>query len=157
MKIVSNSMFTLALGTIALGFATQACAIAPGTDPSQEPAATTATEQTGTTAQDLSILGIKIPEPKLTIGVGNTPPVTINPVGTISDILPAGGIKIDPIKPIDQILAILSKPVAVDVGVKVGVGGTSTNVNTGIELPGLPLPQIPDPWAATGGITIVGP
>ncbi|MGO9838465.1 MAG: hypothetical protein ACLP1X_30150 [Polyangiaceae bacterium] len=129
MKINSSRvMFT----AFALGLSLQACGGAPDGDPS--------TEATGKTAQELSILGIPIPEPSIGVSIGDAG-ITINPLGTIDELLPPQGINIDPIKPVNTILGDLSKPVSVGVtlpGVELGLSGQ------------IQFPTLPDPFGDAG-------
>ena len=126
---------------LALGFALQACGGAPDSGP------TSSEDKTAQSAQDLSILGIPIPQPTLTIGLGDAS-VKIDPIGTIDGVLPEQGITLpDPLQPIDTLLSDLDK--GISVGASVG------DVSVGIKLPGIELPELPDPFA-DGGIQIIG-
>jgi len=123
---------------IAVGFSLQGCGAAPDGSPG--------TEVTGKSAQDLSILGIPIPEPTVGVSVGDAG-VTINPIGTIQELLPPQGIRIDPVAPVNDLLGDLSKPVSVGVtlpGVEVGLTGQ------------IQFPTLPDPFG-DGGIPILTP
>ena len=132
---------------LALGLALQACGGAPDSDPTSQTAQ--ATEQTGKSQADLSILGIQIPEPKLTVGVGDASIININPIGTIDTLIPEQGIKLpDPIAPVNQVVGLVGDGVSASVS----VGGDSIK----LTLPGIELPQIPDPFADAGGIQIIG-
>jgi hypothetical protein len=130
-------MHSIAVAVAALGFALQGCGGAPDTGPS--------TESTGKSAQDLSILGIPVPAPTFSIGIGDAG-LTINPLTPIQDLLPPQGVKVDPVTPVNDILGVLSKPISVGVtapGIEIGLQG------------GLQLPQLPDPFE--GGIPILTP
>jgi hypothetical protein len=130
MKIKSSwVIFTAA---VAIGISLQACGGAPDGNPS--------TEATGKSAQDLSVLGIPIPEPSIGLSVGDAG-ITINPLGTIDELLPPSGINIDPFKPVNTILGDLSKPVSVGVtlpGVELGLSGD------------IQFPTLPDPFGDAG-------
>jgi hypothetical protein len=141
-----NALVAARIVTFALGFALQACGGAgPDGDPSAGPSAA---EKTGSTQQDLTLLGIQIPEPKLTLGLGDAG-ITIDPLGTIGELVPPKGIRLpDPITPIDQLVGDLDK--GGSASVKVG------NIGLSVKLPGLDLPELPDPLADGGGIEIIG-
>ena len=125
------------LAVCAVGFSLQACGGAPDGQPVEK------------SAQDLSIFGVAIPAPTVTITAGDHS-ATIDPVGVVDSLLPDGGIKIpDPITPVDSIIS------ALDNGVSVGLTAPGIELGGTIGLP-IPLPQIPDPFAAAGGITIIG-
>ena len=129
------------VAALALGFALQACGGAPDSGP------TSSEDKTAQSAQDLSILGIPIPQPTLTIGLGDAS-VKIDPIGTIDGVIPEQGIALpDPLKPIDTLLSDLDK--GISVGASVG------DVSIGIKLPVIELPELPDPFA-DGGIQIIG-
>jgi len=129
--------------SLALGLALQACGGAPDSDPT-----TAQTEQTAQSQEDLTIFGIKIPEPTLTFGLGDAG-IKIDPIGTIDTLIPEQGIKIpDPITPVNQLVGVLG-------------GGASASITLGdigltLKLPGIDLPKLPDPFADAGGITIIG-
>lgn len=130
---------TLALG--ALGLSVQACG---GVGPDGEPS-TTAGEKTGQSAQDLSIVGIQLPEPTLTIGL-NDASVRIDPIGTLDELFPPIVLP-DPLKPVNTIIG------AVEDGGTVGV--EAPGIEATVTLPGLPIPTLPDPF--DGGIPIITP
>jgi hypothetical protein len=131
---------------LALGLALQACGGAgPEGDPTAGPSAA---EKTGSTQQDLSFLGIQLPEPKVTLGFGDAG-LTINPIGSIGELVPPKGITLpDPITPIDELVGDLGKGGSASV--------TVGNVGLTLTLPGLDLPKLPDPFADGGGIQIFG-
>jgi hypothetical protein len=135
MKIKSSRvMFT----AFAIGISLQACGGAPDGNPS--------TEATGKSAQDLSVLGIPIPEPTIGLSLGDAG-ITIDPLGTIEELLPPKGITIDPIAPVNTILGDLSKPVSIGVtlpGVELGLAGE------------IQFPTLPDPFP-DGGLQILTP
>lgn len=139
------ALFAAPIATLALGFSLQACG---GAGPDGEPTtASEPSEKTGQTAQDLSIFGIEIPQPTVTIGLGDAS-VKIDPIGTIDTLIPEQGIAIpDPIKPVDQLLGDLGKGVSASVNVG--------DIGVGIKLPGIELPQLPDPFG-DGGIELIG-
>ncbi len=125
------------LAVSAVGFTLQACGGAPDGQP------------VGKSSQALDIFGVPIPEPTVTVSVGDQS-ATINPVGVVDSLLPDGGVKIpDPITPVDQIIG------ALDNGVSVGLSVPGLELGATIGLP-IPLPSIPDPWADAGGITVIG-
>jgi hypothetical protein len=135
MKINSTRVMFAAL---AIGFSLQGCGSAPDGNPS--------TEATGKSAQDLSVLGIPIPEPTIGLSIGDAG-IVINPLGTIDELLPPQGINIDPVKPVNTILGDLSKPVSVGVtlpGVELGLAGE------------IQFPTLPDPFG-DAGIVLLAP
>lgn len=134
------------IATLALGFALSACG---GAGPEVDPTAgQSATEKTGSTGQDLSIFGIQLPEPQVTLGLGDAG-LTINPIGAIGEFVPPKGIRIpDPITPIDQLIGDLDKGASASVSVG--------NVGLTLKLPGIDLPRLPDPFGDGGGIEIIG-
>jgi hypothetical protein len=130
---------TLALG--ALGLSVQACG---GVGPDGQP---TASEKTAQTEQGLSIIGIQLPEPSVTLGF-NDASVRIDPIGIIEELLPPPGLVLpDPFKPVNGIIG------AVEDGGTVGVEVPGITVR--LTLPGLPIPQLPDPF--DGGIPLITP
>lgn len=131
-----------ALALAALCSSVQACG---GVGPDGNPTGTTASEKTGNTSQDLTIIGITLPEPTITIGL-NDASVKIDPIGTISELLPPIVLP-DPFKPVNTVIGVLQ-----DGGT---VGVEVPGVSVGIKLPGLPLPTIPDPF--DGGIPLLVP
>jgi len=138
------ALFATPVAALALGFTLQACGGAPDSDPSQ----TASAEQTAQTQDDLSILGIKLPEPTVSFGLGDAG-ITINPIGTIDTLIPEQGIKLpDPITPVNQILGAVGKGASATVSVG--------DLNLSLKLPGIELPKLPDPLADAGGITIIG-
>ncbi|HEX4445640.1 MAG TPA: hypothetical protein VH044_02860 [Polyangiaceae bacterium] len=130
------------VAALALGFALQACGGAPDSEPtSSEPV-----EKTAQNAQDLSILGIPIPQPTLTIGLGDNS-IKIDPIGAIDSLVPDAGIKLpDPLAPVNTLLSDLDKGLS--------VGATVGDISVGIKLPGIELPPVPDPFK--GGIPVIG-
>ncbi len=139
MKIMNRVTTSLALAaTVAVGLSLQACG---GSGPEGEPVEKS--------AQDLSIFGVPVPAPTVSVSVGDHT-ATVNPVGAIDTLIPQGGIKIpDPLTPVNKVIG------ALDNGVSVGL--TAPCLEVGIALPGLDiLPQLPNPWADAGGITVIG-
>jgi hypothetical protein len=129
MKINSSRVMFAA---VAIGFSLQGCGGAPDGNPS--------TEATGKSAQELSILGIPIPEPSIGLSIGDAG-IVINPLATIDEFLPPQGINIDPVKPVNTILGDLSKPVSVGVtlpGIELGLTGE------------IQFPTLPDPFGDAG-------
>ncbi|MGH7436727.1 MAG: hypothetical protein ACRENE_13720, partial [Polyangiaceae bacterium] len=102
-------------------------------------------ENTGKTAQDLSILGIQLPEPTVTIAL-NDASVEIDPIGLIDQLFPPIVLP-DPFKPVNGVIG------AVEEGGTVRVTTPGLEVNLGI--PGLPIPRLPDPF--DGGISLITP
>ena len=93
------------LAVSAVGFTLQACGGAPDGQP------------VGKSSQALDIFGVPIPEPTVTVSVGDQS-ATINPVGVVDSLLPDGGVKIpDPITPVDQIIGALDNGVSVGLSV----------------------------------------
>jgi hypothetical protein len=151
MKIMSNATLrsrvvgcAAAVAAVVVGVSLQACGGAPEgqTGQSGQPGQA---EQTGSSKQDLTIFGIQIPEPTITVTV-NDAGVTADPLAFIDELLPP--IKIDPITPVNNVIGALDKPL--------GIGLTAGGATVGVEVPGLQLPTIPNPFP-DGGITIVGP
>ena len=84
------ALYAAPLSTLVLGFCLQACGGA-GPDGEPTPGEPTAQEKTGQSTADLSILGLNIPQPTITFGLGDTS-TTINPIGAIpTQIGPPGG------------------------------------------------------------------
>jgi hypothetical protein len=136
MKTILSSRIAV-LAVCAVGFSLQACGGAPEGQP------------VGKSSEDLSIFGVPIPAPTVTVTAGDRT-ATIDPVGVIDQLIPDSGIKIpDPITPVDSIIG------ALDNGVSVGLTAPGIEVGATIGLP-IPLPLFPDPWADAGGITIIG-
>ncbi len=137
-----NRRFTL-LATLALGafgLSVQACGGAPQGEPTAQ------SEKTGTTGQDLSIIGIQIPEPTITVGV-NDASVTVNPIGVIDELLPPVTIP-DPLKPVNTIVG------ALDNGLTVGITAPAVSGSITVRPP-IEIPTLPDPF--DGGIPILVP
>ncbi len=140
-----SALIAAPIVTLALGLALQACG---GAGPDGDPTGSSATEKTGSTQQDLSLLGIPLPEPKVTFGFGDAG-ITIDPIGTIGELVPPKGVRLpDPITPIDELIGDFGKGGSASVS----VGGLGLSV----QLPGLDLPKLPDPLADGGGIEIIG-
>ncbi len=146
MKIIGtrapHSMLIATVALAALGLSVQACS---GAGPEGEP--TASGEKTAQTAQDLSIIGIQLPQPTITIGL-NDASVKIDPIGFITEILPPPTIVFpDPFAPINGIIGVVQDGGTVGVAVP--------GVKLGITLPGLPIPLLPDPF--DGGIPLLTP
>jgi hypothetical protein len=125
------------LAVCAVGFSLQACGGAPDSEP------------VGKSSEALTIFGVPIPQPTVTVTAGDHT-ATIDPVGVIDQLVPDAGVKIpDPITPVDSIIG------ALDNGVSVGLTAPGIEVGATIGLP-IPLPELPDPWADAGGITVIG-
>ncbi|HEX3770905.1 MAG TPA: hypothetical protein VHV30_08585 [Polyangiaceae bacterium] len=144
-----SAIFATPAAALVLGFCLQACGGAPDGEPGQQ----TAEEKTGQSAQDLSIFGIPVPQPTVTIGLGDNS-ATIDPVGTIDNLVPDAGISIpDPLKPVENIVTALGNPISV--GVNVGDLGVS------LKAPPLVPPELSallnslDPFS-DGGIPVIG-
>lgn len=129
---------TVALG--AFGLSVQACGGAPQGEPTAQ------SEKTATAGQDLSIIGIQIPEPTVTVGV-NDASVTINPIGVIDELLPPVTLP-DPLKPVNNLIG------ALDNGLTVGVAAPAVSAQVTVKSP-IELPKLPDPF--DGGIPILVP
>jgi hypothetical protein len=132
MKTISR-IAVLALCTV--GVSLQACGGAPEG------------QSTEKSSQDLSILGVPVPAPTVSVSVGDKT-ATIDPIGVIDSLLPDAGIGIpDPLAPVNNIIGTLDK------GVSVGITLPGIELGGSIGLP-IPLPELPDPF--DGGITIIG-
>jgi len=143
MKMNRTRAYAMLITTLALsafGLSVQACG---GVGPDGEPS--TASEKTAQTGQDLSIIGIQLPEPTVTIGL-NDASIRIDPIGLIGELFPPIVLP-DPLKPINGIIG------AVEDGGTVGV--ELPGLEAHITLPGLPIPELPDPF--DGGISIITP
>jgi hypothetical protein len=141
-KRATRAMLLTTLAAGALGLSVQACG---GAGPDGEPSTTS--EKTAQTGQDLSIIGIPLPEPVLTIGL-NDASVRIDPIGFIGDLLPPPGIVLpDPFQPINTLIG------AVEDGGTLGV--EVPGITARVTLPGLPIPRLPDLF--DGGIPLVTP
>lgn len=129
-----------ALSTVALSL--QACG---GAGPDDQSAVSEPAEKSAKEAQDLSLIGIQLPQPTVTIGL-NDASIRIDPIGLIDELLPPITIP-DPFKPVNGILGAIED------------GGTVSVIAPGVEvkvgIPGLPIPQLPDPF--DGGIPLVTP
>jgi hypothetical protein len=144
-----SALYVAPIATLVLGFCLQAC----GGSPDGEPTASEPQEKTGQSAQDLSILGINIPQPTISFGLGDAS-VKVDPVGTIDSVIPEQGIAIpDPFKPVDNIITGLGKPISASLGVG--------DVGVSLKLPALLPPDLGgfltglDPFA-DGGIQLIG-
>ncbi len=140
MKINRSAILlaTVALG--AFGLSVQACGGAPQGDPTAQ------SENTATTGQDLSIIGIPIPAPTVTIGL-NDASVRIDPIGVLGELLPPVTIP-DPLKPVNGLIGALDNGLTVGVAAP-GVSGSIT------VAPPIEIPKLPDPF--DGGIPILVP
>jgi hypothetical protein len=144
-----SALYVAPIATLVLGFCLQAC----GGSPDGEPTASGPQEKTGQSAQDLSILGINIPEPTISASIGDAG-ITVNPIGTIDGLIPEQGITLpDPFAPVDNILTGLGKPISATVG--------TGDVGITVKLPPLLPPDLGgflsglDPFA-DGGIQLIG-
>jgi hypothetical protein len=139
MKTTHTLVSRIALvATVAVGFSLQACGGAGPEGQSVEKS-----------SQDLTLFGIPVPAPTLTVGLGDKS-ATIDPIGTIDKLIPDAGITLpDPLAPLNNIINTLDNGLT--------VGFTAPGLEIGLTLPGLPieLPTLPDPFA-DGGITIIG-
>jgi len=122
-----------AVATLAVGAALQGCGAAPDPEP------------TGKSAQDLSVIGIPIPSPTVSVGIGDAG-ITLAPIDTIGALLPPEGVTVDPIGTVNDLLGALSQPIS--------VGVTAPGVQIGLNA-GLNLPKLPNPF--DGGIPIIQP
>jgi hypothetical protein len=135
-----RAMLIATLALAALGLSVQACG---GVGPEGEPS--TPSEKTAKTGQDLSIIGIELPDPTVTIAL-NDASVRIDPIGLIGELFPPVVLP-DPFKPVNTIIG------AVEDGGTVGVEAPGLELQ--LTLPGLPIPQLPDPF--DGGIPLITP
>jgi hypothetical protein len=116
--------------TIALGFCLQACGGAPDGNPS----GTSSAEKTGQTSQDLTIVGVTIPQPTIMFGLGDAS-AKIDPVGIVDTLLAEQGIHLpDPVKPVDDVITGLGKPISAGVGAGDGA--------VGVKLPPIIPPEL---------------
>jgi hypothetical protein len=146
------ALYAAPLSTLVLGFCLQACGGA-GPDGEPTPGEPTAQEKTGESTADLSILGLNIPQPTITFGLGDAS-TTIDPIGAIDKIVPPEGVALpDPFAPIDGIITGLGKPISATVG--------TGDVGVTVNLPPLLPPDLGgfltglDPFA-DGGIPLIG-
>jgi len=144
-----SALYVAPIATLVLGFCLQAC----GGSPDGEPTASAPQEKTGQSAQDLSILGINIPEPTISASLGDAG-ITIDPVGVVDGLIPEKGITLpDPFQPVDNILTGLGKPITASIG--------TGDVGVTVKLPPLLPPDLGgflsglDPFA-DGGIQLIG-
>jgi hypothetical protein len=150
------ALYAAPLSTFALGFCLQACG---GTGPDGEPAPGDPTAQVkqvkaGESTADLSILGLNVPQPAISFGLGDAS-TTVDPIGAIDKIVPPNGVALpDPFAPVDGLVAELGKPISASVG----AGG----VGVSVKLPPLLPPELGglltglDPFA-DGGIPLIRP
>jgi hypothetical protein len=143
------------LSTFVLGFCLQACG---GAGPDGEPAPSDPTAQVkpvkaGQSTADLSILGLNVPQPTISFGLGDAS-TTIDPIGVIDKTVPPEGVALpDPFAPVDGLITGLGKPISATVGA--GAVGVS------VKLPPLLPPELGglltglDPFA-DGGIPLIG-
>jgi hypothetical protein len=150
------ALYAAPLSTLVLGFCLQACG---GAGPDGEPtnttsvAAPTAQEKTGESTADLSILGLNIPQPTITFGLGDAS-TKIDPIGTIDKIVPPEGVTLpDPFAPVDGLITGLGQPISATVG--------AGDVGVTVKLPPLLPPDLGgfltglDPFS-DGGIELIG-
>jgi hypothetical protein len=145
--IIIHRRSTLAVqfAAVSLALLTPACG---GAGPGDPTPGTASIEKTGKAAQDLTLLGVELPVPTITLGL-NDASVKFDPLGVIESLLPDGGIVLsDPFKPLEDLIGALQD------------GGKTTVENPFVTatftLPGLPIPTIPDPFDG-GGIPIITP
>ena len=143
------------LATLVLGVCLQACGgVGPDGEPAPgEPTTTPAAVTPGPSEADLKILGLTIPQPTVTFGLGDAS-VKIDPIGTIDTVIPEQGITLpDPFQPVNNILTNLGKPISASVG--------TSDVGVSIKLPPLLPPDLGafftglDPFA-DAGIPLIG-
>jgi hypothetical protein len=146
------ALYAAPLSTLVLGFCLQACGGA-GPDGEPTPGAPTAQEKTGESTADLSILGLNIPQPTISFGLGDAS-TKIDPIGTIDKLVPPEGVTLpDPLAPINGIVAGLGKPISATVG--------TGDVGVTVKLPPLLPPGLGeiltglDPFSVAG-IQLIG-
>jgi hypothetical protein len=147
-----SALYAAPLATLALGFCLQACGGAgPEGDPT--PGEPTSQEKTGQSTADLTILGIPVPQPTITFGLGDAS-AKVDPIGTIDQVIPEQGVAIpDPFAPVDGLITGLGKPISASVG--------AGDVGVSIKLPPLLPPDLGafltglDPFT-DGGIELIG-
>jgi hypothetical protein len=153
-----SALFAAPLATLVLGFCLQACGgVGPDGEPIPgDPTSTTpATEvKPGESKADLTILGINVPQPTITFGLGDAS-TKIDPIGTIDTLVPEPGVNLpDPFAPVDGLITGLGKPITAGVGVG--------DLGVSIKLPPLLPPDLGgfltglDPFA-DGGIQLIAP
>jgi hypothetical protein len=143
------------MSTLVLGLCLQACG---GAGPDGEPAPGDPTAQqkpvkTGESTADLAILGVNVPQPTISFGLGSVS-TTVDPIGTIDKFVPPSGVTLpDPLAPVDGIITGLGKPISASVG--------AGPVGVSVKLPALLPPELGglltglDPFA-DGGIPLIG-
>lgn len=146
------ALYAAPLSTLVLGFCLQACGGA-GPDGEPTPGEPTSQEKTGESTADLSILGLNVPQPTITFGLGDAS-TKIDPIGAIDKIVPPEGVTLpDPFAPVDGIITGLGKPISATVG--------AGDVGVTVNLPPLLPPDLGgfltglDPFA-DGGIPLIG-
>jgi hypothetical protein len=147
-----SALYAAPFATLVLGFCLQACG---GVGPDGEPTSgdPTPQEKTGQSTADLSIVGLTIPQPTITFGLGDAS-TKIDPIGAIDKLIPEQGVTLpDPLAPIDTIITDLGQPISAGVG--------TGDVGISIKLPPLLPPDLGgilsglDPFA-DGGIELIG-
>jgi hypothetical protein len=146
------ALYAAPLSTLVLGFCLQACGGA-GPDGEPTPGEPSSQEKTGESTADLSILGLNIPQPTISFGLGDAS-TKIDPIGAIDKIVPPEGVTLpDPFAPIDGIITGLGKPISATVG--------TGDVGVTVNLPPLLPPDLGgfltglDPFA-DAGIPLIG-
>ena len=152
-----SALFAAPLATLVLGFCLQACGgVGPDGEPAPgDPTSTTPAEvKPGESKADLAILGINIPQPTITFGLGDAS-TKVDPIGTIDTLIPEQGVTLpDPFAPVNNIITNLGKPITAGVGVG--------NVGVDVKLPPLLPPDLGgfltglDPFA-DAGIPLIQP
>jgi hypothetical protein len=147
-----SALYAAPFATLVLGFCLQACG---GVGPDGEPTSgdPTPQEKTGQSTADLSIVGLTIPQPTITFGLGDAS-TKIDPIGAIDTLIPEQGVTLpDPFAPLDTIITDLGQPISAGVG--------TGDVGVSIKLPPLLPPDLGgilsglDPFA-DGGIELIG-
>ena len=149
-----SALYAAPFATLVLGFCLQACGGAgPDGEPTPGEPSSAPQEKTGQSTADLQILGLTVPQPTITFGLGDAS-TTIDPIGTIDNVIPEQGVTIpDPFAPIDTVITDLGKPISASVG--------TSDVGVTVKLPPLVPPDLAalltslDPFA-DGGIELIG-
>jgi hypothetical protein len=143
------------MSPLVLGLCLQACGgVGPDGEPAPgDPPAQVKQVKAGESTADLSILGVNVPQPTISFGLGDVS-TTIDPIGTIDKIVPPKGVTLpDPFAPVDGLVASLGKPISASVG--------AGPVGVTVKLPPLLPPDLGglltglDPFA-DGGIPLIG-
>jgi hypothetical protein len=143
------------MSTLILGLCLQACGgVGPDGEPATgEPTAQEKQVKAGESTADLSILGVNVPQPTISFGLGSAS-TTVDPLGTIDKFVPPQGVTLpDPFAPVDGLVTGLGKPISASVG--------AGPVGVSVKLPPLLPPDLGgfltglDPFA-DGGIPLIG-